>query len=148
MFLRDEQLKFRKRDPGSRAGKGSRFAMDVRRGICYCFVRMKRRSCSRLVLLINFDYINPRHGNPVKIGSSVYSSGTNDVTVTTEFPADVVVGDYVEIHGSDKTPLNGRFQVTGIGGLDALSKLILRFTLWSETDRETAAKVDYNYCLN
>lgn len=73
----------------------------------------------------NFDYINPRPGNPVKVCSSSFEPGK--VTVNTEFPADVQVDDYVEIYGCNAVSLNGRHKIAELLPADSTSKLVLGF---------------------
>jgi hypothetical protein len=79
---------------------------------------------------MNFDFVNPRPGNPIPIFSISYtgSAPNVDATVTTLFPLDVAVNDYVEMYGNSVTTLNGRFKVTAIGSPDPIHKLIVTFT--------------------
>lgn len=65
---------------------------------------------------LNLDYINPRPGIPVPIRRVSYPGpGSNvEVTVTTQLPANLAVGDYVEIYGSDVSNFNSRFKVTDL----------------------------------
>jgi hypothetical protein len=71
---------------------------------------------------LNFDFINPRAGNPVPITSISFAGSPSTATVGTQFPHNLEPGDYVEIYGSDVAALNGRFAATVLDATDGTSR--------------------------
>lgn len=107
-------------------------------------LHLQPMGCAIRNCYFNFEYTNPRPGSPVRIAGSVYNPTTADVTVSTEVPADVQPGDFVEITGSDKPALIGRWLVKApLPDPDPTSKLQLSFTVGAPSTAGGAAAIGF-----
>lgn len=95
---------------------------------------------------MNFEFINPRPGNPIPIDDSLDLSVAGEVTAQTHYPHRFYVGDYVDIIGRGVPALNRRFLVKRIGGTGdpVLAERLFTFDLSPAPSQPSGASVFYS----
>ena len=82
---------------------------------------------------MNFDFVNPRPGNPIAVDTfQIDNTQQENVIVTTRFPHRLFKGDFVEFTGGGVSGWNNKlFRVSSIAGLPNWAERIFRLEVSS-----------------